>query len=264
MNLANDIEREKDKRMKRLTDRVAIVTGAGSGIGKAIAELFASNGAAVSVVDIDQKAISDVATRIQNNGGKAQAIRCDVSQPSDVKSAIQATVQVFGELDIVVNSAGVCPLKPLEEIPFEEWNRVLAINLTGPFLLCQAAFPYLCQAGKKGRIINMGSLAGQIGGIAVGAHYSASKGGLMVLTKQLAKLLAPYRATANNIAPATTDTPMTQSWAEETRQSLIKQFPLGRLGKPEDVANAALFLASDEAEFITGATLNVNGGFFMG
>src|SRR5512147_2206765 len=112
MNLANDIKREKDKRMKRLTDRVAIVTGAGSGIGKAIAELFASNGAAVSVVDIDQKAISDVAAWIQNNGGKAQAIRCDVSQPSDVKSTIQATVQAYGELDIVVNSAGVCPLKP--------------------------------------------------------------------------------------------------------------------------------------------------------
>jgi len=177
---------------------------------------------------------------------------------------VEAAVEAFNGLHILVNNAGISPLRAFEQITLEEWNRVLAVNLTGPFLFCQAALPHLRVAGGQGRIINIGSLAGQTGGIAVGAHYAASKGGLMVLTRQLAKILAADGVTVNSISPGTTDTALTQAWGEESRQSLIRQIPLGRLGTPQDVANLALFLASDDAAYITGATININGGLFVG
>jgi NAD(P)-dependent dehydrogenase (short-subunit alcohol dehydrogenase family) len=247
-----------------LDGRVALITGAGSGIGKAIAHIFAQNGAAVVLVDIDLVSAEKATSEIEGQGGRALAVKCDVTEPVQVQRAVQETIQKFKDLHILVNNAGVSPLRAFEQISLEEWNRVLAVNLTGPFLFCQAALPYLRKAGSKGRIINIGSLAGQTGGIMVGAHYATSKGGLMVLTRQLAKILAPDGVTVNNISPGTTDTALTQAWSEETRQSLIRQIPLGRLGKPEEVASLALFLASDEAGFITGATMNVNGGLFIG
>jgi 3-oxoacyl-[acyl-carrier protein] reductase len=250
--------------MERLTGRVALITGGGSGIGRDIALLFAQNGATVAVVDINETAIQEVVAEITAGGNRALAIRCDVTRPDQVKAAVEATVDRFNELQILVNNAGICPLRSFEDISLEEWHNVLAVNLTGPFLFSQAALPYLRRAGSKGRIINMGSVAGQIGGIMVGAHYTVSKGGLMALTRQLAKVLAPARATVNSISPGTTDTALTQAWPAETRASLVKQIPLGRLGESRDVANVALFLASDEAEFITGATINVNGGLFIG
>ncbi len=247
-----------------LQGRVALVTGAGSGIGKSIALTFAQNGAVVVLVDIDLTAAERAASEIEARGGCAMAVKCDVTDPIQVQQAVRAAIDTFQALHILVNNAGISPLRAFEQISLEEWNRVLAVNLTGPFLLCQAALPHLRRAGSQGRIINIGSLAGQIGGIAAGAHYAASKGGLMVLTRQLAKILACDRVTANTISPGTTDTALTQAWGEETRQSLTRQIPLGRLGKPEDVASLALFLASDEAGFITGATINVNGGLFVG
>ena len=250
--------------MKKLQNRVALITGAASGIGKAIALKFASEGANIAIVDIDKQSSEKLAREIELQGCEVIYVECDVTNETHVNDAVKCTVDQLGALHILVNNAGVSPLKPLDEISLEEWNKVLAINLTGPFLFIKAAFPYITKAGNLGRVINMGSLAGQIGGIAVGLHYTASKGGIMSISKQLAKLLAPYKATANNIAPGTTDTPLVQAWPEETRQVLIKQIPIGRLGLPEDVANAALFFASDEAQFITGATINVNGGMFMG
>jgi 3-oxoacyl-[acyl-carrier protein] reductase len=200
---------------------------------------------------------------IKPSSKKPLAIQCDISIPEMVAAAIDTTVGHFGGLHILVNNAGISPLRPFDEITLEEWNRVIAINLTGAFLMCQAALPHLRQAGSRGRIINIGSLAGQTGGISVGTHYSVSKAGMMVMGKQLAKVLAPYRVTVNNIAPGTTDTPLTKAWSEETRQALRSQIPLGRLGEPEDIAGLAAFLASDNASFITGATINVNGGLFI-
>jgi NAD(P)-dependent dehydrogenase (short-subunit alcohol dehydrogenase family) len=184
--------------MERLKDRVALITGGGAGIGREIALTFARHGACVAIVDIDEAGAEAVSAQIQESGGQALAIHCDVT------------------------------------------------------------------AGEKGRVINMGSLAGQIGGIAVGAHYSVSKGGIMVLAKQLSKLLASDRVTVNSIAPGTTNTPLTAAWPEETRAGLVKQIPLGRLGEPRDIAELALFLASDAASYITGAVINVNGGLFIG
>lgn len=250
--------------MPTLDSRVAIVTGAGSGIGKAIALVFAAHGASVALVDVNLPAAKVAVSEIVSKGGRALAFACDVTKQTQVQDAVRLAVEAFGGLHILVNNAGISPLRKFEDISLEEWNRVLAVNLTGPFLFCQAALPHLRRAGEKGRIINIGSLAGQTGGIAVGAHYSASKGGLMALTKQLAKLLAPDRVTVNNISPGTTDTPLTEAWGEESRQSLARQIPLGRLGRPADVAALALFLASDEAGYITGATINVNGGLFVG
>jgi NAD(P)-dependent dehydrogenase (short-subunit alcohol dehydrogenase family) len=247
-----------------LESRVALVTGAGNGIGKAITHTLSQNGAAVVLVDIDIESTEEAARETQAWDGNALAIKCDVSDPTQVQQAVHAAVEKYNALHILVNNAGISPLRSIEQISLEEWNRVMAVNLTGPFLFCQAALPYLRQAGSKGRIINIGSLAGQTGGIAVGAHYAASKGGLMVLTRQLAKLLAPDRVTANNISPGTTDTQLTQAWGEDTLKALIGQIPLGRLGTPQDVASLALFLASDDAGFITGATFNVNGGMFIG
>jgi 3-oxoacyl-[acyl-carrier protein] reductase len=247
-----------------LENRVALVTGAASGIGRAIALALAGSGAAVTLVDLDLPAVKDIAAQITTGGGQALALKCDVTDPFRVQEVVLETVEVFGGLHILVNSAGICPLRSFEEISVEEWNRVLAVNLSGPFLFCQTALPHLRNAGEKGRIINIASLAGQIGGIAVGAHYSASKGGLIILTRQLAKLLAPDHVTVNNISPGTADTPLTQAWGEETQQALLRQIPMGRLGTPQDTAALALFLASDEASYITGATINVNGGLFVG
>lgn len=258
------MERDKGIVMKKLEGSVALVTGAASGIGRAIAELFAENGAEVVLVDIDERGLQAAAAGIQATGGRAFSIRCDVTDPEQARAAVRKTVDKFGKLEILVNNAGVSPLRPLEEITLEEWNQVLAINLTGPFLFSQAAFGHLQAAGRRARIINIGSLSGQIGGIAVGAHYTASKGGSMALTRQLARLLAPTRGTANNIAPGTADTALTQAWPEETRASLVKNIPLGRLGQPGEIARLALYLASEEAEFITGATISINGGQFIG
>jgi NAD(P)-dependent dehydrogenase (short-subunit alcohol dehydrogenase family) len=250
--------------MSCLNNRVALITGAGSGIGRAIALKFAEHGAGVVVLDIDEKHIDFTVNEIQAARGKALGVLCDVTDPEQVKKAIQGVISSFGNLHVLVNSAGIGPLTPLEEITLEEWNQVLCVNLTGPFLMIQAALPYLRDAAKDGRLINIGSLAGQIGGISVGLHYTASKGGLIALTRQMARILAPRHATANCISPGTTETPMTEDWPKETLENLEKQIPLGRLAQPEDVANAALFLASDEAQFITGATINVNGGMFVG
>jgi 3-oxoacyl-[acyl-carrier protein] reductase len=250
--------------MGKLEKRVALITGAASGIGRAIAMKFADEGAWISLIDVDSQQAESLASELRRSGKKAISIKCDVANENQVNQAVEQTKKEFGLLHILVNNAGISPLMPFEEISKADWDRVMSINLTGPFLMTKASFSHIKKAGLIGRVINIGSLAGQIGGIAVGLHYTAAKGGIMAMTKQLAKLLAPFKATANNIAPGTTDTPLVQDWPDEIRLAIIKQIPLGRLATPEDVANAALFIASDDAQFITGATINVNGGMFTG
>lgn len=239
-----------------LRGRVAMVTGAGRGIGLAIARALAGRGAEVALVDI-----ADLAG-IEKPAGTL-AVRADVTRPDEVRGAVETVVQAFGGLQILVNNAGVCPLSAFDEIDEAEWDRVLAVNLKGAFLCCQAALPHLRQAGKHGRVINIASVGGQMGGLLVGAHYAASKAGLIGLTKTLAKVMAPGGATANCVSPATTGTELTAGWPAEKQARVMEQIPLGRFGTPDEIAAAVCFLAGDDASFITGATLDVNGGLYL-
>jgi 3-oxoacyl-[acyl-carrier protein] reductase len=239
---------------------VALVTGAARGIGLATAAALCQRGASAALIDIDGKVLQGAATSC---GERTMALVADVSRVLDVQRAIESAAARFGGLDILVNNAGICPLTPLAEIDEEEWDRVMAVNLKGAFLCSQAALPHLRQSGHRGRIINIASVAGQMGGVLVGAHYAASKAGLIGLTKSLARLLAPEGITANCIAPATTETDLTAAWSESVRAQISAQIPLGRLARPAEIAEAACFLAGDDARFITGATLDVNGGLYL-
>ncbi len=242
---------------QRLKDRVAIVTGGARGIGRAIGEAFAAEGACVVLADLDPAVAELAGLDLQ-----PLAVVMDVSDGDSVRAMVEKVVRRYGKIDILVNNAGICPLTPFESINRAEWDRVMAINLTGAFLCSQAVVPLMKQAGY-GRIVNISSVAGKMGGVTVGAHYAASKAGLLGLTWSLARLYAPFGVTANAIAPATVETDMTRGWPGDALERLRQSIPLGRLARVSDVAAAAVFLASEEAGFITGEVLDINGGFLM-
>ncbi len=244
----------------QMARRTALVTGAARGIGLAIASALVRQGAGVALLDIDATALELAARSL---GDQALPLQADVSRMPDVRRAVELTVEHFGGLDILVNNAGICPLSEFSSITEAEWERVLAINLKGAFLCCQAALPYLRQSGRHGRIVNVSSVAGHMGGIAVGAHYAASKAGLVGLSKSLARLLAEDGVTVNCVAPGTVATDLTAAWSETTQAKVKTNIPLGRFARPEEIAEVVCFLVSDRAAFITGATLDVNGGLVM-
>jgi 3-oxoacyl-[acyl-carrier protein] reductase len=245
--------------MMRLDGKTAIVTGAGSGIGKCIAETYAKEGARVTVADIDPDAARSAARAIGNN---AIAVRCDVSKKSDFEFCVAETLSAFGGLDILVNNAGTTHInKPMLDIGEEEYDRVFAVNVKGVFLGCQAVVPAFRKAGG-GVIINIGSTAGLRPRPGLSA-YNASKGAVHILTKSLAVELAPDRIRVCAIAPVATETPLLPSFlgpAQGQREKFIATVPLGRLAQPQDIANAALFLASADAEFVTGNIVEIDGG----
>ncbi|MCS7260274.1 MAG: SDR family oxidoreductase [Anaerolineae bacterium] len=243
-----------------LAGRVAVVTGAARGIGQAIAQALIAHGAWVAMWDVDTSAVEQAAHAL---GAAAWPCGVDVTHAEAVHTAIRGVVDRFGGLHILVNNAGICPMTPFEQISEPEWERVLAVNLKGAFLCCQAALPFLRDAGPRGRIINISSVAGQMGGVSVGVHYAASKAGLIGLTKALAHRLAPYGVTVNCIAPGTTATEMTAAWPREDLERAWARIPLGRLAQPDEIAAAVCYLASDQAAFITGATLDINGGLYL-
>ena len=239
--------------------RGAVVTGAGRGIGRAIAQRLHADGLGVLLADVDAPAAADAALAL---GARAVGVEADVADPDCAPLLIERCVAEFGCLHVLVNCAGIMRSVKVEDLSPDAWDRTMAVNLRGPFLLSRAALPHL-RARRAGRIINISSLAGQSGGVMVGADYSASKAGLIALTKVLARELAPYSVTANCVAPGTTESAMAEGFSGEQRERLSGLIPLGRFARPEEVAALVAFLASDEAGYITGATININGGLLM-
>jgi NAD(P)-dependent dehydrogenase (short-subunit alcohol dehydrogenase family) len=249
--------------LARLKDKVALISGAGSGIGKTTALLFAKEGALLSVVDWNLASAADTVAAIQANGGHAISIKADVSKAAEVKSMIQKTIQAYGQIDILFNNAGVMqPLKTTVETSEEDWDRVIDINLKGTFLALKYGIPEMIKCGG-GSIINSSSMAGLLGFPYMPA-YAASKAGIVLLTKSAALEYAGQNIRINCICPGTIKTPMAASLAKEPNlknyEPLRKQIPLGRRGTPTEIARAVLFLASDDASYITGTALNIDGG----
>jgi 3-oxoacyl-[acyl-carrier protein] reductase len=252
--------------MSGAADRVALVTGAARGIGAAVAAKLAALGHAVVLADVIGE-VEATAARLRGAGGEARAIRLDVADPAQVAALPQALGAWWERLGIVVNNAGISPKvegrpRRIREMPLEEWNRVLAVNLTGAFLVSQACIPPL-RARRWGRIVMMTSQAARTKSQVAGAHYAASKAGLMGFARSLAMELGPDGITVNSVAPGRIDTPMARGAASGMNEAFLAQIPLGRLGTPEDVAEVVAFLASDAAAYLTGATIDVGGGSFM-
>lgn len=241
-----------------LTGRTALVTGAGRGLGRVISLRLASLGARLVLGDIDRAAVDATAQLIYARAGQATPCVFDVSDAH----AVRAVFSRLPRVEILVNNAGICPLAAPEEITEAEWDRVMAVNLKGTFLCTQAALPGLRAAGW-GRVINLSSLAAQMGGLVVGMHYAASKGGVLALTKAFARLLAPHGVTVNAIAPGPTETDLTASWPQPAQQNLKSQMIHSRFTQPEEVAEVVAFLCSPLADSITGATIDINGGLLM-
>jgi NAD(P)-dependent dehydrogenase (short-subunit alcohol dehydrogenase family) len=246
----------------RLSTKVAIVTGAGQGIGRAISLGLAREGARVVVADINKRGAESVAAELEKAGGQALSCHVDVSKVDSVDELKETTLQRFGSIDILVNNAGIYPVCSLAEMAEEVWDRVIDTNLGGNFLCSRAVVPYM-RSAKAGRIISVSSTIAYKGA-KNGAHYAASKGGIIGFVKALARELAPDGITVNAICPGVTDTAQPRGHrSEEELLSQAKNIPLGRIGEAEDMVGPVVFLASDAAAYITGQSLMVTGGGFM-
>ena len=258
------------KRVFDLSGKVAIVTGARRGIGRGIALALAEAGADVVVSDINLEDCQKVVKEIESASGggrKGLAAKCDVTQKSEVEEMVAQTVKEFGKLDILVNNAGIYAPKPFLELTEEEWGRTVDIDLKGQFLCAQAAAKEMAK-NKWGRIINIASIAsGQVGaGVLASAHYCAAKGGVTGMTEALALELAPMGIRVNAVGPGAIDTAMTQDILadEQAKKGMLARIPVGRIGQPEDIAGMVVYLASDEADYVNGATIFIDGGYLAG
>ncbi|MFA5878422.1 MAG: SDR family NAD(P)-dependent oxidoreductase [Candidatus Staskawiczbacteria bacterium] len=259
--------RPKTKPFCDLKGKVAIVTGARRGMGRTHAIVLAKAGAKVVVSDISQEECQKVADEIKKLGGKAIAVKCDVSNKVEVDALVQKTVEQFSKLDILVNNAGICIFKPFLEMSQEEFSKTIDVNLKGYFLCAQAAAKEMAKQ-KNGSIVNIASIAmGQVGvGFQGLTHYCASKGGIVAMAEAMALELAPLSIRVNTIAPGAIDTPMVATVKQDmkTLDSMLAGVPLRRMGKPEEISNAVLFLASDESSYMTGSVMVVDGGWIAG
>jgi len=245
-----------------LSGRVALVTGASQGIGRTVALRLAKDGATVAVAARNQEKLNELVSEINTAGGKAAAFALDVADEEQVKATIKSVIAQFGKVDILVNNAGITRDQLVMRMKRADWDAVLSTNLTSAYLCIQQVIGSMLKQ-RWGRIINITSVFGQMGQ-AGQANYAASKAGLIGLTMAMAREVASRNITVNAVAPGFIDTNMTAALSEEFKQTAVKQIPLGRVGSPQDVASAVRFLASDEAAYITGHVLNVNGGLLMG
>ena len=246
----------------RFKDQVAVITGAARGIGKVIALAFVGEGAKVALADIDGEHLERLREEIEKKGGHALPVSGDISKGSDVEEMMDRVLKTFGRIDVLVNNAGIIRRGTIETVTEEDWDSVIAINLKGTFNCCKAVVEPMKRQGG-GKIVNVSSIAGKMGDITSAPGYGPSKAGGDALMKTLARQLARYGIRVNAVAPHAIETEMSAQWSEERRREIIAAIPLGRLGQPEDVAEAVLFLASDAASFITGEILDVNGGALM-
>jgi len=246
-----------------LAGKVALITGGGTGIGRATALAFAREAAKVAVVGRRLEKLLEVVKELKAAGGDAIAVSCDVSRAADVQGAVRKTVETFGKLNVVVNNAGVLHVSTIEEIPEDEWDRLIDANLKGPFLMCRAALPEFRKAGG-GAIVNVGSVLGLVA-MKKRAAYCASKGGVTLLTKAIAIDHGHENIRANCICPSIVETELVSQLfntpdGDRVKRERLATIPLGRMGRPADIADLAVYLASDESSWLTGAAIPIDGG----
>lgn len=240
--------------------QTAIVTGAARGFGRAITRRLARDGARVVVADINLPGAEETAALIKKDGGEALAVHTDVALAASVENMVKAALSQFGNrVDILVNNAAIWTLIPTEELSEADWDRMVNVNMKGVFLCCRAVIPVM-KRQRRGHIVNIASIAARNGGTFAGIHYVASKGGVLAMTKKLAKELGQYGIVVNGVNPGSSQTEMMVGWPEEILQGIIKSTPLGRMAQPGDIADTVAFLASDAARFVHGETVEVNGG----
>ncbi len=244
------------------TDKIAVVTGGAGGIGREIVHLLASRGAGIVIGDICERSGVETFEKLRAANVQIDFIKTDVSIVENIRSLVAKTVSTHNRIDILVNCAGISSLTKVPDITPEEWDRILAVNLRSTFFCAQEALKYMCKR-KYGKIVNIASASGKIGGVAVGAHYSASKAAVICLTKSLALYAAPFNVNVNCVCPGPIATAMTDEWGQAINTSFANMIPFKRYGTPREVAEAVAFLASEAAEYITGETLDVNGGLVM-
>lgn len=252
-----------NKNLFTFGNRTAVVTGGSKNIGLAIAERFSQAGLQVAVVSSNSKHLKEAEIHLNGKGYTPSLWPCDLSDVMALAPLLESIHSTHGSIDILVNCAGILDLSSVEETTEEMWDSVLDINLKGSFFITQKCIPYL-KVGSDPRVINIASNAGRMGGYANGISYTASKGGMISMTYGLARKLAPFGITVNCVAPGTIESDMSRMRDAHTQKKLLERFPLGRIGTAGEVASAALYFASKESAFSTGAVLDVNGGMFMG
>ncbi len=246
-----------------LKQKSAVITGSAQGIGFDVAVILAKQGANVTICDVNYDKASEAAAKINEMGaGKAIAVLCDVRKSEHIINTFEETKKAFGTVDILVNNAGVLHSTPVQDITEEEWQFQLDVNLNGTFLACQKAYPYLKES-KAGRIINIASVAGRMGSYSSGMGYVASKGGVRSLSMGLARQYGSAGITVNCICPGVIATAMIEQWSKATIDQQLERIYVGRLGTTDDIGALCVYLASNESGFITGATIDINGGMFM-